>query len=357
MEPRGFDEAVLEALEVGAKITDGACPGLTARRLRGGVVFEWRGRMGGRKLAVRIGRWPQMPLATARRSAEKMRAVVAAGGDPRGRRPSGPTTTGAALEQYGREHLAFRRTGAKIERALRRGLAGVLELPLEAVGRDQLKAAVEPYKGRGQWASAHAFRARLWAFMRWAEAEELIERAPGRMRLPVPSPRREHVPSVDELRALFDGARALRARHRAFVRVLMLGGFRRMEAAGLRPEEWQGEVIVLPPERTKQGRLHTVPVTAAMAAELPALVALRPLGGFSRIKGKLVAVSGVEGWNFHDFRRGVRSHLRDAGVDRDVLERILGHVVGGAEGHYDYAKLLPQMREALELWACSITRR
>lgn len=347
MEPR--------ALTVGAKVTDPECPGLTMRRLRHSTIFEWRGRVNGSKVSLRLGVWPKLSLERARTLAERARAIAAAGGDPRGRRPSGPTTTGAALEQYEREHLAFRRKGRTVAQALRRHLGPVLSWPIETVGRAELKAAVEPFIAERRWSSAHTARARLWAFMNWCEGEELVERAPGRMRLAVAAPKRGHVPSVADCRLLFDGARALRARHRAFVRVLLLGGLRRGEAASFVSDDVRGSLIVIPASRTKQAREHVLPITPALGAELPFLVGARSLGGFSRIKGKLVAASGVHGWCFHDFRRALRSHLRDAGVDRDVLERILGHVVGGAEGHYDYATLLPQMRTALELWEEMVT--
>lgn len=355
MEPRAFSEELLAALPIGAKVTDGAVVGLTARRLKGGVVLEWRGRVRGQKATVRLGAWPRLSVERARELAGRARGLVAAGSDPRGRRLA-PTTTAAALAQYEREHLAHMRAGPQTGRILRRHLAAVAAWPLAEVGRAELKAAVEPLAARGQWGTAHKVRRMLWAFMRWAEVEELIERAPGRMRLAVPAPVRATVPSLADCRALFEGARALRARQRAFVRVTMLGGFRRAEAAGLRPEEWQGDRIVLGAGRTKQRREHVVPVGAAMAAELPALFGERPVGGIGHIKERLEAETGVRGWTFHDFRRALRSHLRDAGVDRDVLERVLGHAPRGVEGHYDYATLLPQMRAALELWEGMIVR-
>jgi integrase len=46
--------------------------------------------------------------------------------------------------------------------------------------------------------------------------------------------------------------------------------------------------------------------------------------------------AGFEPWVVHDLRRTSRSLMSEAGVDRNVAERVLGHKVGGGvERTYD----------------------
>jgi hypothetical protein len=277
MEPRPFSDRVLGALEIGQKITDGACPGLAARRLRSGVTFEWRGRVRGRKCTLRLGMWigrgdgPRFSMLTveaARARAAHVTAVVRDGGDPRGGRRLAPTTTGEALGRYEREHMAHRRQGVKTMRLLHRVLPP--GRPLAEVGREEIREALAPFAERGQWASVHSVRAKVLAFLRWAEGEELGASAPANMRVAAPVRRRAHVPTLVECRSLWEAAAELGPRKRAFVRVLMLGGFRRGEVAGLEWAEVREEEcrIVLPPERTKQAREHVVPLLCPMWQEL-----------------------------------------------------------------------------------------
>jgi integrase len=54
----------------------------------------------------------------------------------------------------------------------------------------------------------------------------------------------------------------------------------------------------------------------------------RYIGGFSQFKEKLDKASGVTGWRLHDLRRTARSLMSRAGVDADIAERCLGHVMG-----------------------------
>jgi integrase len=53
----------------------------------------------------------------------------------------------------------------------------------------------------------------------------------------------------------------------------------------------------------------------------------------------------------HDLRSTARSHLRAMGVERDIAERVLNHMLPGMEGIYDKGDYLKERRAALELWS------
>ncbi|MFM0558947.1 tyrosine-type recombinase/integrase [Paraburkholderia sediminicola] len=53
----------------------------------------------------------------------------------------------------------------------------------------------------------------------------------------------------------------------------------------------------------------------------------------------------------HDLRSTMKSHMRSLGVSRDISEMCLNHKLKGVEGVYDVHSYYPERRAALELWA------
>jgi integrase len=73
-----------------------------------------------------------------------------------------------------------------------------------------------------------------------------------------------------------------------------------------------------------------------------------PIGGLRARKAKLDKLSGLTGWVIHDLRRTARSLMSRAGVDADIAERCLGHVIGGVREVYDRHSFLEDKRIAFE---------
>jgi integrase len=57
----------------------------------------------------------------------------------------------------------------------------------------------------------------------------------------------------------------------------------------------------------------------------------------------------------HDFRRTGATHLTAMKVNEEVVEMLLGHRIGGVRGIYMKHKFLEERREALELWARTLS--
>jgi integrase len=74
------------------------------------------------------------------------------------------------------------------------------------------------------------------------------------------------------------------------------------------------------------------------------------------MKARIDSASGVSGWTVHDLRRTARSLLSRCGVNPDVGERCLGHVIGGSRGTYDRHRYLDEMLAAFEALAAQIGR-
>ena len=66
--------------------------------------------------------------------------------------------------------------------------------------------------------------------------------------------------------------------------------------------------------------------------------------------------TGCVGWTIHDLRRTARSLLSRAGVQTEISERVLGHVVGGVRGTYDRHEYFGEKAAALAKLAALIER-
>src|SRR5262249_50072051 len=143
---------------------------------------------------------------------------------------------------------------------------------------------------------------------------------------------------------------------------------RRTEAAHMRRSEIQGSDWVLPATRNKAGQELVRPLSKAAQAVLTDVPrfsgsdfvftadGLRPLGGVSRIKTAFDKKCSITGWILHDLRRTARSLMSRAGVNADIAERCLGHVIAGVRGVYDRHQYRAEMLHAYEALAAQIER-
>jgi integrase len=210
-------------------------------------------------------------------------------------------------------------------------------------------------------------RASLSAFFNWCIKEGLLDLNPvtGTAEAAV-NGSRERVLTDTELQAVWHSLGT--DQFGDIIRLLILTGQRREEMGGLRWTEvdWDRGLIVLPPERTKNNRLHEFP----MSPQVRAILERQPrrpgrelifgigdggFGGWTRAKARLDERSGVIGWTIHDARRSAATMMADKlGILPHIIEAILNHVSGhkaGVAGIYNRAKYLDEMRDALNKWA------
>lgn len=75
------------------------------------------------------------------------------------------------------------------------------------------------------------------------------------------------------------------------------------------------------------------------------------MSGFSKAKRRCDRLSGVQGWRIHDLRRTVATNMREFGVDRLTVSKVLNHAESGVTQIYDRYAADPEKRRALERWA------
>jgi integrase len=156
------------------------------------------------------------------------------------------------------------------------------------------------------------------------------------------------------------------------IQLLILTGCRAAEIGGLRWSEIDTDAatITLPPERCKNGRTHTIPLSPLALGIISGIkrrgerefVFGKFGNGFtywSRQQGELVDTIGLAHWTIHDLRRTAATGMADLGVEPWVIEAILNHVSGhkaGMAGVYNRSKYLQQAPVALNKWAAHVER-
>jgi integrase len=343
-------------------------------------------RANGTEARIKLGEWPAVTLAEARKRALATRAALAAGGDPTAdkrkakaeaeKRAALPTVAERLNEwQAAHERRWSDRYTREVARLCNRELIPVLGTrPLFEVDRQGWTAVLTATARRSASVGSMLYRT-VASFLSHADAHGWIAEHPlprrGASRIAPSVPSRERVLNDDELRRLWKATATLRPRPRCFVRLLIYTGCRLNEAAGIAIGEFDPATGVwrLPSSRAKNNRAHVMPIPAALAAELEALIPdgerermvdYRLLGrtrggalsGFSKIKGALDAASGVTEWRFHDLRRVVRSKLAALGIAPDIAERCLNHVgaLGTLAQVYDRHRYESEVLAALRRW-------
>jgi len=149
------------------------------------------------------------------------------------------------------------------------------------------------------------------------------------------------------------------------VQLLAMTGQRREEVAQLSWNELDldAEVWTLPGHRTKNGKAHTVHLSAPARDVLTGSPRLgsfvftstgrASFQGCSPYKRELDAMCGVPGWRLHDLRRTMVSGMAKLGVAPHVADRILNHASGtisGVAAVYQRHEFLAERKAALDLW-------
>jgi integrase len=176
--------------------------------------------------------------------------------------------------------------------------------------------------------------------------------------------------SDDELRAIWTATEPNENTPQPFhalIRFLLLTGARRAEAREMPWSEINESNWTLPPERNKTKVELLRPLSKAAQRVLktvPRVEGARLVFGhdggapmsLTKPTERLKQATGTTGWRVHDLRRSARTLLSRAGVNSDVAERCLGHVIGGVRGVYDRHHFTKEMELAYEALAALIER-
>jgi integrase len=349
------------------EIFDLGYPGLALRIGYGGAkAFVLFHREGGRLKRTTLGRWPKVSLAAARESWRRV-----AEGKPITQAGEKGDLFSAAVETWLKLDAAQRNKASSLTT-----LHHIVDhdiLPpwrdryITDITRKDVAALIDGIIERGAPAKARQVHAHLHRLFKWHAGRGTIPANPMQdMERPPKQSSRERVLTDAELAKVWKAADGI---HGAVVKMLILTGARREEIAQLKWSEIQGDEIHLSNGRTKNGEAHIIPLSKAaqeLLASLPRISSQyvftingeKPVSGWSDIKHKLDARSGVGDWVIHDLRRTVATGLQKLGVNLQVTEACLGHTSGSRAGiisvyqRHHYAE---EKRAALEKWGQHVT--
>jgi integrase len=355
---------------------DDDVPGFGLRLREGGSrTWVYQYRIGSKQRRMVLGSANSVPLGLARENASKLEAKVKLGGDPatdkETARRDAENTFGGLVDQYleARKSEWRPRSEAEITRHLTKHAKSLHKMPIGAVAQRNVANLLNEIAKDAGNVTANRVRASLCAFFGWVirEGIRLPEGNVASYTNKRDEKSRERVLTDAELKRIWKSC--LDDDYGAVLKLLLLTGQRANEIAELRWDEVHDEQILLPAERTKNGRPHIIPLSEpakTTLAKFPrkdrACVFGRDDTGFkgwSKAKEKIdgrIAGAGkrLAHWTPHDLRRTVATRMADLGVQPHIIEAVLNHVSGhkgGVAGIYNRATYDKEKREALNLWA------
>jgi len=346
-------------------------------RIRAGGSRNWvyRYRIGKKQRAIKLGSANAVPLTVARKNASELAAKIALGADPaldkETARSEADNTFGVLAHQYleARKSKWRPKSRAHVTRHLLKYAKPLHRLPITAVSqRNVANLLASVTKESGEPTSNHV-RSSLSSLFSWVIKEGI--------RLPEGNivaytnkheqKSRDRVLTDAELKVIWDACRD--DDFGAIIKLLILTGQRENEIGGLHWDEVHDEQVLLPGERTKNGRTHVVPLSEPANAILARFQSNHRTYVFGSVD------TGFTGWGYakrqfdariakarkplphwviHDLRRTAVTRMAELGVQPHIIEAVVNHVSGhkgGVVGIYNRATYDKEKREALNLWA------
>ena len=333
-------------------------------------------RVNGKVVRETIGKVPALALADARKLARDKLAKAQDGYDPREPEARRTNTVEDLVDAFVEQHCKPRNKTWKAQESLlhkhvvprwgSRKPDRVTKLEvnkmLAEVGEKKEGMDRRDQSQGGTYPAANVLKV-VRAMYNFAIDHDLVDVNPAlRARLPGKLEERDRWLTDDEVRALWHGSEGLGYPYGPWVRFLLATGQRRTEAGAISKGEIDGDVWLLPKERTKSQRAHAVPLSrlaTEILAECPSLSGpylfssdggQGPIGQYTEAKRLLDEASGVQGWRYHDLRRTAATGIARLGHGTDIIKRVLNHSVQGVTAIYNRYDYLDEKRTALEDW-------
>ena len=374
-------DLTLRAMQSEGTLIDTVVPGLLLRvRASGAKSWSLRYRKAGRRRRVTIGAYPGVRLAAARKAARGFLAKVANGGDPAAekRKERQAETFGEVAQDFLRYHAIEKRekTRHEYERIIRHDL-----LPrwknrkVKAITRADVMSLLDKIRhDRKSPVQANRTRALISLLFKFALERQLVEFSPcqGMAKAFTETPRDRKL-SDSEVKEFWQACEPEGPVVSALFRVLLLTGQRSGETRKAKWTDIADGVWIIPPENSKNGLQHRVPLPTQAAAILEELklwtgsetyVFASPSNrSAGPIKWMSHAVERVRrrcgsAFTIHDLRRTAASGMAKLGVDRVTLAKVLNHKSEGSNvtAIYDRYERQPEVRRALAKWGVQVER-
>lgn len=331
----------------------------------GKKVWIVRARSSAKVVTKTLGRYPAMGLAAARSAATGALELIA-----EGKSEAMDRTLNELVEEWVKRHAQPRNKSWHLQkRRLEMHVLPTLgDRKVRTIKRAEIRDLIAGLEGD---VLPNRTLTTLKTVFRWALENDWIEASPVEgIRKPKIDKSRDHVLSMPEVTAVWQGAERLGFPFTEYVRILLLTGQRRSEIAKAKWEwiDLDGGTLTLPASETKNGRAHLVPLTPQVVAILKNMPRFgeagfvftsngsSPISGFAKLKEKLDRFTGdIEPWVLHDLRRSFATHAVRLGVLEEVVSKVLNHTSTGVTAKvYALHRYEAEKRDALMRWAAEV---
>ena len=346
------------------------------------VCYRPKGSTTQRRLT--LGEVGILTLGAAREEAAQRLAEVRLGGDPQAERRAMRSAQRAKVHEKSFAAIADQflaaprkkpyrpKTRREWTRIIERELKPVLgALRPEEITRRLVKDLLRAVAvTRGKPIQANRILEVVRRIFSWAVAEELVGGSPCvGIEKPGAETRRARVYRAEEIRALCEGV--VGTELEVLVPLILFTAARSEEARAARFDQMDlsARLWTIPPERSKNGEVHPIPLSAPavrLIEERRAVVRGPWLFPASTREGymdhpqhaveKVRRLSGVSDFRLHDLRRTVATGLAELGTLDPIVEAVLGHTPPGLKRTYNRYQPIREMRVALEGWAAQLQR-
>ena len=336
-------------------------------------TYSQRLRVQGRVVVIGLGPHPLQTLDKARGIAVDNARVAWEGGDPRRQVVKIPTF-GEAAELVIAAHVESWKDNGKTEKDWRAILRDYV-LPklgnrrVDQLDTQEVGAVLSPI-WNAKRPTAEKARRRISAIMAWAVAQGHRADNPCADLTAIlgnGSHKTKHQEALPHA-AVGAALATIRASDgwvgaRDALEFLILTAARSGEVRGARWDEIDLDAATwaIPADHTKTGAEHVIPLSVRAVAVVTRAQGYADASGlvFPSATGREMAAvilrrvldaSKVKA-TVHGFRSSFRDWAAETGVDRQLAESALGHVVGGVEGAYLRSALVERRRPCMQAWA------
>ena len=377
MPKQKLTDASLRALRPGQSQIDYWCTTLAGFGVRvspgGRKTFMVRYRIGGRYRRVKLGVYPELLLADARRRARQVVGEVASDRDPaQARREARRAPTFEALANlYLEKHARVKKRSWKEDRRVIHNELFPAWRAVRAteIRRRDIRTLIEAIAERPAPSMANRIQALIHKMFNFGIAQEIVEFNPcAQLERPARERPRDRVLSDAEIRAFWSVLDHEPPDIAAAFRLRLITAQRGGEVQGMRwvdvdlDDQWW----TIPGSVAKNGLAHRVPLSdltmevlvalceRRTAAEAASPYVLAACARDRKRRRQTLARLGLNDFRGHDLRRTAASRMASAGCPRLVIGKVLNHAEPGVTAVYDRHTYDAEKREALQTWARSL---
>ena len=357
---------------------------------KGKIVFQLRYRFSGKAERLDLGSYPHISLKDARAKSHEMRSLLDQGQNPKvevrvqqQKYINASTLSEVFNDWYNGYCIKKKKSAADIKSSFElHVLPEIGDLPIDRITLQQWLAVLEDLTENIP-SIAERILTNAKQVLKWAKKRELIEVNPlsdiyAKEDLGIEKNRVKRVLSDEEITMVWKAISESKTlpKNKIFMKLCLMFGCRNGELRSARKKDFdlKKKVWVVPVDNNKVGKKTGREIIRPILPEMEELViqamtlndteyfltndnAETPMGNGASIALPANVMERLRRhhdyymphWTLHDLRRTARTNF-SAFTSRDVAELMIGHVMPGEQGTYDYYEYIPQQTEAYAKW-------